>query len=77
MKGGTIIVTSKEVGEKENEISCLPEFLRTFNLKDTIETMDSIGCNRTIVNELKGDYVFVLKENQKKLYEAIKKNVKD
>lgn len=79
-EGGTIKVTSKKVGEKENEISCLPEFLRTFNLKDTIVTMDSIGCNRTvvdvIVNELKGDYVFVLKENQKKLYNAIKKECK-
>lgn len=68
-EGGTIRVTSKKVGEKENEISRLPEFLRTFNLKDTIVTMDSIACNRTmvdaIVNELKGDYVFVLKENQK------------
>lgn len=73
-EGESIGVEMKRVGEKENEISCLPEFLKKFNLKDTIVTVDAIGCNRTVIDAIdkgKGNYVIPVKDNQKKLLKEI------
>ena len=43
-EGGAVRVEVKWVGEKENEISGLPDYLKQFNLVDTIVTMDAMGC---------------------------------
>lgn len=74
-EGGTIRVYSKQVGEKENEISKLPSFLSTFNLEDTIVTIDAMGDNNTVISSIvenKGDYLTIVKENQGNLFNAIK-----
>lgn len=74
-EGESIGVEIKKVGEKENEISCLPEYLGKFNLEDTIVTIDAIGCNKTVIDAIhkgKGSYVVPVKENQKRLLEAIR-----
>lgn len=79
-EGESIGLKLKEVGEKENEISCLPDYLELFNLKDTIVTIDAIGCNQTVLNKItgsEGDYVVPVKENQKKLYKAIEEKIED
>lgn len=76
--GGAIGVELKRVGKKENEISCLPDFLKQFNLKDTIVTIDAIGCNDTVINAILaggGNYLLPVKENQPRLYAAIQKEV--
>lgn len=73
-EGESIGVTLKRVGEKENEISCLPEFLKMFQLKDVIVTIDAIGCNKTVIDSILnngGNYVLPVKENQKKLLKVI------
>lgn len=73
-EGESIGVEIKRVGEKENEISCLPEYLGQFNLSDTIVTIDAIGCNQTVINAIHeggGNYVLPVKENQKKLLAVI------
>ncbi len=41
---GAVGVEIKRVGKKENEISCLPAYLKLFELTDTIVTMDAIGA---------------------------------
>lgn len=74
-EGESIGVEIKRVGKKENEISCLPEYLKQFNLSDTVVTMDAMGCNRTVIEAVQGgggNYVLPVKENQKNLYETIK-----
>lgn len=74
-EGESIGVEIKRVGEKENEISCLPEYLKQFHLSDTVVTMDAMGCNRTVIEAVQGgggNYVLPVKENQKNLYETIK-----
>lgn len=77
-EGGTVGVEIKRVGEKENEISCLPDYLKQFNLSDTIVTMDAAGCNQTVIKAIKkggGNYILPVKENQKKLWETINEEI--
>lgn len=77
-EGGAVGVEIKRVGEKENEITCLPEYLEKFELSGTIVTMDAIGCNRTVISAVcqgGGNYVVPVKENQKKLWEAIHREI--
>lgn len=77
-EGESIGVEIKRVGEKENEISCLPGYLKKFNLNDTIVSADAIACNKTVIDAIHeggGRYMFPVKENQKNLYKEIEKEV--
>lgn len=51
-EGESIGLKLEEVGEKENEISCLPEYLKLFDLKQTIVTIDAMGCNQTVLDAI-------------------------
>lgn len=77
-EGESVGLKMKEVGEKENEISCLPSYLELFELKDTIVTIDAIGCNKTVIGSITergGEYVIPVKENQKKLLRTIETKI--
>lgn len=77
-EGESIGVMVKRVGEKENEITCLPEYLKMFDLEDTIVTVDAIGCNNTVIKAIQsggGNYVVPVKENQKRLLQTISKEI--
>lgn len=77
-EGGTIGVEIKRVGEKENEISCLPDYLKQFELSETIVTMDAMGCNQTVIKAIhsgEGNYVLPVKENQKRLWGVINEEI--
>lgn len=77
-EGGTIGVEIKRVGEKENEISGLPDYLKQFDLKDTIVTIDAMGCNQTVIKAIRkggGNYVLPVKENQKRLWGTVKEEI--
>lgn len=77
-EGESIGVEVKRVGEKENEITCLPGYLGMFDLSDTVVTMDAMGCNQTVVKAIQkggGNYVLPVKENQKKLWETIRAEI--
>lgn len=60
--------------EKSNEITAIPELLKQIELKDTIITIDAMGCQKAIVNQIVkggGDAVIAVKKNQPKLHQAI------
>lgn len=79
-EGESIGLEMRRVGEKENEITGIPEYLKQFNLKDTIVTVDAIGCNQTVINAIRsggGSYVVPVKENQKKLLETINEKIEE
>ncbi len=79
-EGESIGVKIERIGEKENEISALPEFLGRFNLKDTIVTVDAIGCNRTVIGAIEkggGKYVVPVKENNLRLLRSIEKKIRE
>lgn len=77
-EGGAVGVEIRRVGEKENEISGLPDYLKQFNLTDTIVTMDAMGCNQTVIKAIHqggGNYVLPVKENQKRLLGTVNEEI--
>ena len=59
---------------KSNEITAIPVLLDQLELSGTIITIDALGCQKDILQQIKhagGDAVLAVKENQPKLYEAI------
>lgn len=74
-EGRTIAVKSLPIGEKENEIARIPELLDFLDVSGAIVTVDAIGCQRSIMRKILskgGHFMFPVKENQQRLYEAIK-----
>jgi predicted transposase YbfD/YdcC len=60
---------------KSNEISAIPELLKQIELKDSLITIDAMGCQKEIARAIVdggGDFVISLKDNQPKLLDAIK-----
>lgn len=77
-EGQTISLQTKKIGEKENEQGTIVEFLKMFNLEDTIVTIDAAGTTSNIINyidENKGMYLMQVKNNQKKLYQIIDEEI--
>ena len=59
---------------KSNEITAIPELLKQIELKDSLITIDAMGCQKEIARDIVdggGDFVISLKDNQPKLREAI------
>lgn len=71
----SVVLGQVRCAEKSNEITAIPELLKTLDLEGCIVTIDAIGCQKGIVKEIaeKGaDYVISLKGNQGKLHQEIK-----
>ncbi|HEX3049703.1 MAG TPA: ISAs1 family transposase [Aggregatilineaceae bacterium] len=63
-----------QVGEKANEIVAIPLLLDLLMLKGCIVTLDAIGCQKTIVKQIReqeADYVVTVKGNQPKLQQHL------
>jgi predicted transposase YbfD/YdcC len=59
------------VSKKSNEITAIPELLKVLELSGAIVTLDSMGCQTKIVNQIvnqQADYLITLKKNQPGLY---------
>jgi DDE_Tnp_1-associated/Transposase DDE domain len=59
---------------KSNEITAIPELLKQIELKDSLITIDAMGCQKEIARDIVkggGDFVISLKDNQPKLREAV------
>ena len=66
--------------EKSNEITAIPELLRTLKLAGCIVTIDAMGCQTKIATEIteaKADYVLALKGNQSTLHEEVASFMED
>jgi predicted transposase YbfD/YdcC len=60
--------------DKSNEITAIPKLLEQIDLKNTLITIDAMGCQKDIVQQIvagKGDCVIAVKDNQPKLQAAI------
>ena len=69
-----VTLGQSSVDSKSNEITAIPELLKTLDLNDTIVTLDALGCQKSIAKLIvngKGDYTFAVKGNHKKLLAAI------
>ena len=69
-----LVLGQRQVGDKSNEITAIPELLDVLDIKGAIVTLDAMGCQRAIAaNILEGgaDYFVTLKANQGKKHSAV------
>lgn len=60
--------------EKSNEITAIPELLRLVDIKGTIITIDAMGTQKAIAEQIVNsgaDYVLALKRNQETLHQGV------
>lgn len=69
-----LVLGQEATAEKSNEITAIPKLLALLELKNCIVTIDAMGCQRTIADQIidqEGDYVLGLKGNQGLLHDAV------
>jgi predicted transposase YbfD/YdcC len=70
-----LVLAQAKVSDKSNEITAIPELLALLDLEGSIVTIDAMGCQRRIaeqIQEAKADYVLSLKGNQGSLHDDVK-----
>jgi predicted transposase YbfD/YdcC len=70
-----LVLGQLKVDEKSNEITALPPLLRALELAGCIVTIDAMGCQKKIAQEIieaDADYVLALKGNQETVFEEVK-----
>jgi predicted transposase YbfD/YdcC len=75
-----LVFAQVKTEEKSNEITAIPELLALFALKGGIITIDAMGCQYKIANQIveaQADYLFSLKENQETLHDDVQEYFKD
>jgi predicted transposase YbfD/YdcC len=69
-----LVLAQVKVDRKSNEITAIPELLRVLAINGCIVTIDAMGCQREIAQQIidqGGDYVLALKENHDTLYHDV------
>jgi predicted transposase YbfD/YdcC len=66
--------------DKENEITAIPKLLTMLELKGSTVTIDAIGCQRNIAEQIvqaKGHYILQVKDNQPTLHAKVEALMKE
>ena len=69
-----VVLGQVKTEEKSNEIEAIPRLLQMIAIKNSIVTIDAMGCQQTIAKQIisqGGNYVLSLKENQTTLYDDV------
>lgn len=69
-----LVLAQQGVTEKENEIVAIPRLLEMLDLKGCIVTIDAMGCQKEIAQQIRaseGDYLLALKGNHNILHERV------
>ena len=69
-----VVLAQQATEAKSNEITAIPKVLEMLELKGCIVTIDAMGCQKTIAEQIVargGDYVLALKGNQSTLAKAV------
>lgn len=69
-----VVMAQEAVAGKSNEIKAIPHLLDMLVLKGAIVSIDAMGCQKTIAQDIiqrKADYVLALKANHKELLEDV------
>ena len=69
-----LVLGQRKVNEKSNEITAIPELLSLLTLDSAIVTIDAIGCQTAIAQQIVeqgGDYVLPVKGNQGNLHKDL------
>lgn len=65
-----IVLGQRKTAEKSNEITAIPELLELLNVSGCIVTIDALGCQTKIAQQIrdrKADYLLRVKDNQSHL----------
>ncbi len=71
-----VVLGQIKTDKKSNEVTAIPELLRLLDIKDCLISIDAMGCQTAIAEQIVddgGDYLLALKGNQKTLLQAVKK----
>jgi len=66
-----LVLGQRQVAEKSNEITAIPQWLRLLEIKGCIVTVDAIGTQTKIAQQIiaaESDYLLAVKHNQSTLY---------
>jgi predicted transposase YbfD/YdcC len=72
-----LVLAQEKVAEKSIEITAIPKIIDMLDVKDSIVTIDAMGCQRDIVEKIVGaggDYVIALKGNQNTLFQEVSRH---
>lgn len=75
VSGQGLTLAQSQVEEKTNEITVLPEVLKSLDLEGCLVSVDAMGCQKEIASQIvrqKGDYLLALKGNQGELHEQVR-----
>lgn len=70
-----VVLGQVQTDSKSNEITAIPELLAALSLKGCIVTMDAMGCQTALaeqIREQQGDYVLTLKANHSNLHYEVR-----
>lgn len=69
-----VVLGQEKTAEKSNEITAIPELLNSLAIKGCIITIDAMGCQKEIAEQIvkqKADYLLALKGNQGNLHKEV------
>lgn len=69
-----VVLGEVKTAEKSNEITAIPELLKSIDVKGSIVTIDAMGCQKKIVKKIRkseADYVLGLKGNHGDLHNDV------
>ena len=71
----SLVLGQYRVDEKSNEITAIPELLRILHIKGALITIDAMGCQKDIAEQIVdagADYLLAVKGNQRKLLNVLR-----
>ena len=72
--GQGLVIGHKAIEEKTNEITAIPILLDSLSVKNSVVSIDAIGCQKNIAEQIinkEADYFLALKANQKHLFDDV------
>jgi predicted transposase YbfD/YdcC len=75
-----LLLGQQAVDGKSNEITAIPELIKTLEISGSIVTIDAMGCQKNIAADIRqagADYVLAVKDNQPTLHEDIRQVFSD
>lgn len=75
-----LVLGQQAVDDKSNEITAIPELLRLLELNGAIVTIDAMGCQKEIAEQIVaggGEFVLAVKDNQPKLHAALQQHFEE
>jgi predicted transposase YbfD/YdcC len=69
-----VVLGQLKTEEKSNEITAIPEFLNVLDVSGCIVTIDAMGCQKAIAEQIveqEAEYVLALQQNHGTLYAAV------